>query len=318
MTGTLWITGACGFTGRHLAEYVNSLPDRPRVIGISRRTAPTDPPPLDVYEPIDLRDGNAVEAVARRLPPDWVIHLAGCTHTDAADLWESNVGAMLGLGRGLVAAGSRAASVVSIGSAAEYAAASAMPLTETSPLGPVSAYGRTKVAQSLLAQDFSRAFGVPCCVARTFNLVGPHLPGRLVAGRVVSEFARAAADGGAIRLRSVHTSRDFVDVRDAVAAYWLLARHGRDGEIYNVCTGTAVTVSALVGMVAEIAACHPDLQTVDADSSASDPVQVIGSPRKLQDATGWQPRVSLRQSLADMWKSRLDRHDVSEPAGRGA
>ena len=47
--------------------------------------------------------------------------------------------------------------------------------------------------------------------------------------------------------------RDLTDVRDVVQAYWLLLERGRSGEIYNIGTGTAVSMETVVRMLGELA-----------------------------------------------------------------
>ena len=52
---------------------------------------------------------------------------------------------------------------------------------------------------------------------------------------------RSRAGGDPLLLvGNLDAARDFLDVRDVVAAYLALARDGAPGETYNVCSGTAV------------------------------------------------------------------------------
>src|SRR5215471_720857 len=116
---TLWITGAQGFAGRHLATFMATLPDRPRIVGLD--VTGHSALPVDRYESLDLCDTAAVETVARREPPAWIIHLAGLTSAaTAAELWRANIGSALGVMFGVSAAGCRGVRLLTIGSAAEY------------------------------------------------------------------------------------------------------------------------------------------------------------------------------------------------------
>jgi GDP-4-dehydro-6-deoxy-D-mannose reductase len=295
MTGTLWITGAAGFSGRHMAAYAAALPERPRIIGLDGAVRRLDLP-LDDFVRVDLTDSARVSALARQHSPDWVVHLAGST-TAGPDLWRSNVGTTLGLAVGLASSAPRAR-FLSIGSAAEYAPGAGGPLDEDAAAGPVSDYGRSKLAQTLLTLGLPARFGLQALVARTFNLVGPGLPPHLVAGRLCDQFARVGPHG-CIELHNQDTSRDFVDVRDAVDAYWRLVRDGAPG-IYNVCSGRATSVRRLVELCAQLTGKRPAVRTTQTRDASADPDVVVGAPTKIAAAVGWAARLPLEQSLGDM------------------
>src|SRR6267142_859183 len=263
MTEVLWITGASGFTGRHLVRFLRRSGASVRIIGVDIDvSAAAD---LDAARAIDLTNAEAVAALAGREPPDWVIHLAGLMPPAAeSEMWRANVGGTVGLLLGL-REGSRHLRIVSVGSAAEYAPRAPSPLTETAPCGGASLYGNTKLVQSLTCLWLAAECRVDALVARTFNLIGPGLPRRLIAGSLVQQFLAAAEE---VRVGNVHTARDFIDVRDAVRAYWLLVQQGESGGIYNVSS----------------------------DNAAS----VFGDSTRLREATRWVPTISLEQSLRDM------------------
>lgn len=290
---TLWITGVAGFSGRHMAAFAAALPDRPRVVGLDSVAQPDLP--LDGYYRTNLCDGRAVGVVAREDPPTWVVHLAGAT-APGADLWSANVGSTMGLALGLAEA--PRARLLAIGSAAEYAAGQAGPIPETGPVGPTTDYGRAKLAQTLLTTGLPASLGITALVARTFNLVGPGLPAHLLVGRLAAQFARLDGDGD-IELQHCESSRDFVDVRDAVDAYWRLVREGRAGEVYNVCTGSPTGVRQVIETLARLTGTRPRVRTTASRDEQRDPEVVVGDRAKIAAAVSWAPRVSLERSLAD-------------------
>jgi len=108
-----------------------------------------------------------------------------------------------------------------------------------------------------------------------------------------------------LKVGSLETVRDLIDVEDAVRALSLLVQNGVPGEIYNICSGVGrkmVTVlQILVNMGTRPIPVEPDprrLRPVD------EPV-VVGDNSRLR-ALGWVPQVALEQSLArilDYWRS---------------
>jgi nucleoside-diphosphate-sugar epimerase len=268
MSETIWITGACGFTGGHLAAFLRQLPDPPRLVGLDVRRGGESP--VHELHAIDLADPAAVQAIASRTPPRRVIHLAGLMPPASdGEMWHANVGGTAGLVEGLHRAGITPR-IVSVGSAAEYAPGAPSPLREDAPATGASSYGRTKLAQSLMCLHMARQFGFEAVVARPFNLIGPGL------------------------------SRDFVDVRDAVRAYWLLAAKDGLHGVYNVCSGHATSVGRLVQLLLQLTG-RPRRVDVDAGRvRPSDPLEVYGDATRLRDATGWHAEIPVEQSLSDM------------------
>jgi GDP-4-dehydro-6-deoxy-D-mannose reductase len=297
MKEALWITGACGFTGRHLAAVLSTIPDRPRLVGLDVRTAAL--PHLDALHAIDIGDSAAVCALALSDPPSRVIHLAGLMPPALeGEMWRANVAGTAALLHGLHAARIEVRRVVGIGSAAEYSRGAPNPLHEDAPCAGASPYGVTKLAQTLLSRHLGTQFGFPVVVARPFNLIGPGLSGHLVAGSLVRQFL--AAGPGAVRVGNTHTARDFVDVRDAVRAYWLLATHEGAGGVFNVCSGTPTTIDRLMQVLRDVSGRDTRVETDPERVRPDDPIEVYGSPARLRDLTGWQPEIPLERSLRDM------------------
>ncbi len=295
MTGVLWITGVSGFTGRHLVRFLRQSGASVRIIGVDIDVSAVAD--LDAAHAIDLTNTEAVAALAGREPPNWVIHLAGLMPPAAeSEMWRVNVGGTVGLLLGL-REGSRRLRIVSIGSAGEYAPSAPSPLTETAPCGGASLYGNTKLAQSLTCLRLGAECRLDVLIARTFNLVGPGLPPHLLAGALVHQFLAAAEE---VHVGNLHTARDFIDVRDAVRAYWLLVRQGESGGIYNVSSGIPVSVREMLDILSRVSGRPLRIRIDPSRVRASDPVSVFGDSNRLREATQWVPTISLEQSLRDM------------------
>ena len=78
--------------------------------------------------------------------------------------------------------------------------------------------------------------------------------------------------------------------------------------VYNVCSGTATSVRALVEM-AGTAARLEVRHEVDAERvRAQDVPEVRGSAEQLAEASGWRPEIPLERTVADAiehWRERL-------------
>jgi GDP-4-dehydro-6-deoxy-D-mannose reductase len=168
-------------------------------------------------------------------------------------------------------------------------------------LHPASPYARSKADAEALALAAHRDDGLGVVCVRAFNHTGPGqstkflVPG--LASRIVA-VERSAADEVAIG--NLDPVRDFTDVRDVVRAYRLLALDGQAGAVYNVCSGTGVSVAEIAEALLTLAERRLRL-VVDPDLvRATDVPILVGDPTKLIAATGWSRAVPLAQTVGDV------------------
>lgn len=284
------VTGAHGFVGPYLTAHLESKGDE--VVGIDHE--------------VDITDADAIRACLADELPDVVYHLAAASHV--GDSWSApakvvriNSEGTLNVLLASVEAGVER--VVLIGSAEEYGHVSPdqLPIGEDTPLRPVSPYGASKAAAEMLASYIVRGRDLPVVCVRPFNHLGPGQSDRLVASTLAQQVARNELTGSAeVLAGDLSPKRDFSDVRDVVRAYRLLAERGRSGEAYNVCSGRAVAIRELADILIGLAN-RPMKVTLDAERLRPVDVPVLqGDNTKLVRDTGWQPEISLEQTLADV------------------
>ncbi|HVN86594.1 MAG TPA: NAD(P)-dependent oxidoreductase [Candidatus Binatia bacterium] len=291
------ITGVRGFCGRHLARYARK--QGASVVGISRHTVAN----LEGIESVavDVLDTTAVrELIASGF--DVVFHLAfAATPADrAGDAMIMT--AIRGTEHLLDALRARPTRLVLLSSAAVYGWASGpAPLTESVTPKPATLYGALKLVQEALVSSYAAAFGLPVLTVRPFNLIGPGDRGAYVAGALATQIvARERGEArGAVRAGYLGSHRDFIDVRDAARACWLLAQHGQEGAVYNVCSGRATPVSDLVEALRRHAAVPVEI-VGQADPGPFDIPYHCGDPSRLHQQTGWAPNLTLDQSMRDL------------------
>lgn len=302
MKPVLWITGCSGFTGRHLVHYLKQLSDSPFIVGLDLTNECSGD--VDRYYCIDLLQPENIKSLAHEEMPEFIIHLAGrMPPSNEVDMWRSNVGATMSLYQGVASAGCKGVRILNVGSSAEYIPSPSEVLTETSACGGYSAYGRIKLAQTLVALKLGKDMGLSTIVSRAFNLIGPGISPHLVAGWLCEHFSKNKPVEKIV-LGNIKTARDFVDVRDAVRAYWLLVLHGKAGEIYNVCTGVAHTVENLVEIFKEKSGLSPQIRIDPEKIRKSDPQVSYGDYSKLRRVADWEPSISLEESILAMINDR--------------
>ena len=286
------VTGANGFVGPHLSRALGEAGDD--VVGLDQRNGP------------DLLDAERWVDTLLHHQPDVVYHLAGWS--DVSGSWQQPVRTFQvnALGTLSVLEAARQAKisrVVLISSADVYGPVSAerQPITEALPPQPRSPYGVSKQAAEALGLQYHRAHGLDVVIVRPFNHLGPGQSPHFAAPAFALQIAAAEREGGGEILHGdLSAKRDLTDVRDVVRAYRMLAVSGEPGEIYNVCTGTAVAMADLLDML--VAQASAPISRI-LDPARLRPVELPvlqGSHTKLTEATGWEPEISLSRTLTDV------------------
>ena len=176
-----------------------------------------------------------------------------------------------------------------------------LPLTEESPIRPVTPYGASKAAADVLALQAFLGDGLGTLRVRAFNHTGPGQSASMLVPGLAQRIADAERDGGnKVSVGRVDVVRDLSDVRDIVRAYRLLVEHGTPGEAYNVCSGHGVSVEEIADTM--LATSDAPLELV-VDPELVRPVDVprlVGDPARLRAATGWEPEIPLDETLRDV------------------
>ncbi|RKZ16617.1 GDP-mannose 4,6 dehydratase, partial [bacterium] len=176
------------------------------------------------------------------------------------------------------------------------------PLTEDSPLNPLSPYAVSKVTQTLLCRQYARSWNLPVVMVRSFSHTGPGQDTRFAFPSFAQQVARAEAglESPEIATGDLSAVRDFLDVRDVVEAYRLVALKGRAGEIYNVCSGVPLTIEAGLNILLS-GSTRPLSTRIDPDRCRpSDTPHLVGDATRLRGETGWAPRHDFKNTLGEL------------------
>lgn len=286
-TKRILITGSEGLVGRALRV---ALSERGvEVRGIDRRAVGAERG--DVGNPDDV--ARAMEGC------DGVVHLAAISRVvwaeeDPAECERVNIGGV----RNVLASAKRSPNapwVLFSSSREVYGHVTDLPATEETPVAPVNTYGRSK-AHGERQIAAAAAEGVRASVVRLSNVYGDV---RDHVDRVVPAFARAAVDGGELRVEGSNNTFDFVHIADAVRGLVaLIERLDGDGPLpptIHLVTGVATSLGELAQLAMSIADAggvaneHP--------ARAFDVAIFEGDPTRSAEELGWRAEVSLEEGL---------------------
>jgi GDP-4-dehydro-6-deoxy-D-mannose reductase len=296
------VTGAAGFVGRHLL-------DRARARGLEPAAAEGD-----------LRDRDAALRAVAAARPRAVVHLASAFRR-ARDVWSALAEDVMMTANVLAAARELApeAPILVAGSAAQYGLGGPVPLREDALVEPVSAYGAVKCVIERLCTAAPLADALRVVFTRSFNHVGPGQPLYAPVAAWARQVALAeAAGGGVVRTGRLDVRRDFLDVRDVADAYLDLVTAEDAAGVVNVCSGVGVELADAARRLVALAHERVELEIDPSLLRPLDPTAVVGDPSVLGGLTGFEPTISLDQSLADTldeWRDAVARNVV---AGRAS
>ncbi len=299
------ITGVSGFVGNHLIHFLKG--QGWQVYGFDKRPGIRE---KNIFTG-DVANRDDFRAALRECMPQVIVHLAGLIKSARPErLYQVNLLGTVALFESILESGQRPVVLVASSSAVYGSGFEGRPIGEKFKPRPMTHYAVSKLAQEIAALHYFDAFNLPVVILRMFNLLGPGQPADLACSAFAHQIAVAESQGNnEIVTGHLNARRDFVDVRDAVRAFEMVATKGKAGHIYNVCSGHAVSIKKCLD---EMLAMSPRRFKIRTDVSRLQkndiPIQV-GNARKLERTTGWQPQILLRQSLHDLleyWRRRVE------------
>jgi nucleoside-diphosphate-sugar epimerase len=312
----VFITGADGFIGSHLAErwaqsgaavtalvQYNSMGSHGCLAG-------------SLYEKDiefcagDIRDLGQMETLINEghAPFDLVFHLAALISVPYSSeapqsFIDTNVTGTLNI----LGASRNAGKIIHTSTSEVYGSSQTAMMDETHPIVPQSAYAASKVGADALVQAAWRQ-GLPVTTIRPFNTYGPRQSERALIGSVVRQTLDPKCNR--VTVGSVVPIRDWTYISDMIWAFTAVAAHGKVGEVYNAASGQALSVQQMIQAVFDKAApkvvssdeerIRPDLMEVD---------ELVGDAGKLHRISGWEPKCSLGTGLRhtmDWWSRGIE------------
>ncbi|MBN8418599.1 MAG: NAD(P)-dependent oxidoreductase [Verrucomicrobia bacterium] len=280
----IFVTGATGFVGRAFCQ--EAVRRGHQILALTRD------PTAQIAPDVEIAVGSLVETPwnqVARFTPDAVLHLAWFTgpgkylQSSENEVWLELSKAWF---RKLIELG--VPYVAGAGTCIEYAA-SKEPLNEdTSPLAPLFAYSKAKVAL------FEWLRGLSDVDWSWFRLFYPYGSGEHP-NRYTSMMARELRAGKPLSINSPGSIRDYIEIRDTAAAF-CHAMEARLCGAVNVGTGAGITIASLALRIAGL--LHADENLIGGNSSAPcDPTPVIVADVGRLLRSGWKPLIGIDEGL---------------------
>lgn len=188
--------------------------------------------------------------------------------------------------------------------AAVYGMTGLAPVVETTPLSPISPYGRSKLMTELMLADVAVAHPITYGVLRYFNVAGADPQGRSGQSSPMAthliKVACQAALGQREKMDIFGTDfetpdgtgvRDYIHVSDLIAAHALLLQHlraGGESQTLNCAYGRGYSVREVVETVRKVTGVN--IRADEGPRRAGDPASITATGEKVRSVLGWVPQ----------------------------
>jgi nucleoside-diphosphate-sugar epimerase len=249
----VFITGVNGFVGRNMVQMLRkrhkiSGTDLPSHTAVSGTLEPFDPwhsmiPHADLtelYDPNMIRDQDVVIhcAASTRIDPSW---------EDYSNYYLTNITASQRLFKECQKVGIK--KFIYFSSSSVYGNNGQLIQSEDGPLKPSSPYAVSKMAAEAALQAQSLKGDTDLIIVRPFTMYGDYMNyGKY--SLAIAKFVKAWQNGEPLNLEGGgHQRRDYVHVEDAIRAIDLMIESAANGDVYNIGTGTNVSIKEIADVI---------------------------------------------------------------------
>lgn len=185
-----------------------------------------------------------------------------------------------------------------------------MKMPETSLIWPRSPYGFSKALAELISIQYAQAFNLHVVVARSYNHLGPGQDPMYVFPDWCKQIAEieAGKKEPTIKVGNLDVRRDFLHAEDVASAYQILMKRGKSGEVYNVCSSSAIPLKRYAAYLKKKSKIPIDIYSDETKLRPQDVLSARGSSAKLR-SLGWKPKHTVYEALdeiLDEWRNRIN------------
>lgn len=304
------VTGADGFIGSHLVEYLieKGLEVRAFTYYNSFNTwgwidtfSKEKQKEIEIFSG-DIRDPNGVRKAMEGI--DVVFHLAALiaipfSYHSPDSYVDTNIKGTLNV---LQAARDFGIRVLVTSTSEVYGTAQYVPIDEKHPFQGQSPYSATKIGADRLAESFFRSFNLPVTIVRPFNTYGPRQSARAVIPTIITQLLNGYEE---IKLGSLTPTRDFNYVKDTVSGFYEIYKSDKTiGEEINIATQKEISIGELAQEI--ISQINKNAKIICQEErlrpEKSEVNRLLGCNKKILELTDWEPLFDLEQGIKETIK----------------
>ncbi len=280
MTKKILVTGAGGFIGSALAEYLQRKGKE--VLALSSGE-------------LDVTKQAAVQALSAK-EISHVVHLAGKTFVPKS--WEEPETFFLtntfGTLQMLEFCRMHEIPMTYI-SAYIYGPPEKNPIQENDRINPNNPYAKSKYMAEELCEFYAGTFGVKVSIIRPFNVYGAGQKKDFLIPQIIEH----AMKRDCIEVLDLAPMRDYIYLEDLLGAIALTIENVQQYDVFNIGSGVSYSVEEVIGMVQEILGTHKQVECKN-QVRRNELNNVVADIAHAKEVLGWEPAYHLRQGLKEM------------------
>ena len=268
----------------------------------------------------DIENKFLVSQILRQEKIEAVMHFAAYSLVPESvqkplKYYDNNVSGMISLLEAMKDAGVNY--LVFSSSAATYGIPKKLPITEDSPLNPISPYGETKVIMEKIMHWADKADGIKSIALRYFNVAGAASDGSIgedhspethlipnILKSAVSGDGKFTIFGNDYDTKDGTNVRDYVQIEDLIDAHLLALKHlvtTNKSDVFNL--GTAHGYSNLEILQAARKVTNVEIPYTMGPRRAGDPDSLVADSAKARTILGWEPQhENAEDMMTSAWK----------------
>jgi len=309
------ITGATGFIGSHLTEYL--VEKGFNVIAFDRYNSNNHWGWLEHSKykndlNVILGDVRDYDSVSKAMAGcNTVFHLAALigipySYTSPLAYIRTNIEGTYNV---LEGAKNLSLEQVLVTSTSEtYGTAQYVPIDEKHPSVGQSPYSASKISADQLAISYCKSFELPVKIVRPFNTYGPRQSARAIIPTIISQILNGKTE---IELGSLSPTRDLTFVTDTCTGFEEIYKSDSlFGEVTNIGINAEISIGGLAKLIANIMDIELSIKSTDERirPENSEVERLFCDNSKLLKHTNWEPNYTLEQGIAEVieWMKKPD------------
>ncbi len=311
----IFITGILGSGGSYLAEHIRRNDDKVIINGCYRSKN------TNIYKKLksknikpykcDLNNFSNLTKLINKLKPDLVYHLASnadvrLSFDKPEEIIKNNNNITLNLFHCLRKLKYKPIIILCSTSELYGAVNSKIKINENFKIRPENPYAVSKTFQDLLAQNYKSIFDMNIIITRMFTYINPRRI-NLFASHWAHQIAKIEKGKKKFLFHgNLNSTRAILDTNDAMEAYWLTAKKGKIGEIYNIGGTEPYKISVILKKL-KLLSTKKIISKIDKKLLRKKDIkyQMPDSKKFIKD-TGWKVKTNVDESLKNLLNYQRD------------
>ena len=186
-----------------------------------------------------------------------------------------------------------------------YGSPKYIPIDEKHLVSAQSPYAASKVAADQIALSYNKSFNSPVTILRPFNTFGPRQSLRAIIPTIITQILNKKV----LKLGSLYPTRDLTYIDDTTDAFLSALNKKKDiGEIINIGSGFEISIKELVRKISKITGyridIEKDLKRVRPKKSEVD--RLFANNKKAKKILNWSPKLSKKSDFENSLKKTIE------------